>query len=222
MEPVISNFLRKSICRFGFGKNPKVFGIGRNKTGTTSLEAALVSLGYRVAPTREGECLFDDWTQGRFAAVKRLCKSYDAFQDIPFSFPGSYEILDQMFPGSKFVLTVRDLDKWFQSLVRFHSKLFGNGKQPTWEDLEAATYRRRGFIADCQRFVYEADTYGLYDEEHYKAVCQRQIETAREYFRNRSDQFLEIDVSEEGSFQRLCGFLGQESDDTKFPWENKT
>ena len=42
-------------------KNKKIFVIGSNKTGTTSLGAALKNLGFRLGNQLEAEMLIDDW-----------------------------------------------------------------------------------------------------------------------------------------------------------------
>ena len=200
-----------------------MFGIGRNKTGTTSLQHALRHLGYRVAPTALGEVLLSDWKAGNFDSICDLCRDFDAFQDIPFSLPECFKHLDHAFPKSKFVLTVRDSPtQWFNSLSKFHAKKFGNGHVPSWEDLEQATYRYPGFIADCQEFVYNAKQVGLYNEDAYtKHYCDYN-NSVRAYFADRPRDFLEMNVAQPDSFRRLCAFLGAETDRDEFPWENQT
>ena len=61
----------------------KIFCIGRNKTGTTSVDAALRKLGYRVAPQEPAEWLTEAWSKRDFKALRRFCLRYDAFQDVP-------------------------------------------------------------------------------------------------------------------------------------------
>ncbi len=53
----------------------------------------------------------------------------------------SQQALDQKFPGSKFILTIRNSpEQWYESLTRFHAVLFGHDRIPTSDDLKAATY----------------------------------------------------------------------------------
>ena len=82
----------------------KVFVIGRNKTGTTSVAAALQSLGYRLGSQPQAELLMEDWARRDFRSIIRFCRGADAFQDIPFSLPRTYAAMDRAFPGSRFVL----------------------------------------------------------------------------------------------------------------------
>src|SRR5262245_18328678 len=92
----------------------KVFGIGLHKTSTSSLACALYTLGYDVAgyfdPSElgSGQVLTDH--------VMRVAAEYDAVQDMPW--PLFFRELDEQFPGSKFVLTTRDPDRWVSSVVR--------------------------------------------------------------------------------------------------------
>lgn len=89
-------------------RNPKVFCVGRNKTGTTSLRAALTILGYRIGRQRDAEALIEDWGRRDFRRLVAYCHTADAFQDVPFSHDYTFQAVDAAFPGSKFILTVRD------------------------------------------------------------------------------------------------------------------
>lgn len=121
-------------------KDCKVFGIGRNKTGTTSLKMAMMQLGYVVRNQRTAELFLDDWAERDFRRLINYCKTAQFFQDVPFSLPCTYKALDEHFKGSKFILPVRNSpEEWYESLVRVHSKLWGkNGRVPTKEDLQNA------------------------------------------------------------------------------------
>jgi hypothetical protein len=103
-------------------QSSKIFCIGFNKTGTTSTAKALGELGFKVAPQAPFEKLLYDWAERKFDRLIEICQDYEAFQDIPFSLPYTFQVLDFCFPGSKFILTVRTTSEmWFNSLVRFHS-----------------------------------------------------------------------------------------------------
>lgn len=126
-------------------QNKKIFCIGRNKTGTTSLAQALTDLGYRVGDQRTAELLMEDWGQRDFKRIIQYCHTADAFQDIPFSLRYTFQAIDTAFPGSKFILSVRDsADQWYQSLVRFHSMRLENRtgirRVPSIEDIKEDTY----------------------------------------------------------------------------------
>lgn len=135
----------KSFLR-AIGKQ-KIFCVGFNKTGTTSLKKEMEDLGFAVGNQRKAELLFDDWVKRDFRRLKKYCYTAQFFQDAPFSFPYTFIALDQFFPKSKFILTIRDSsEQWYNSLINFHGKKWGNGNiPPTAEDLKRAVYIYKGF-----------------------------------------------------------------------------
>lgn len=79
----------------------KIFCIGRNKTGTTSLEHALRGgMGFSMADQPRSEMLLKDWHRRDFGRIAQLVETADAFQDTPFSLPHTYAAMDALFPGA--------------------------------------------------------------------------------------------------------------------------
>jgi hypothetical protein len=219
-------FLRYMQCRNetkGSGE-AKVFCIGLNKTGTTSIEKALKELGYQTGNQTNGELLIDQWAQRNFQPIIDLCYSADAFQDIPFSLPFTYQALDQAFPNAKFILTVRDnAETWYESLTRFHSKLWTNGRRiPTEKDLKNAFYLRDGYVARMCQCMFDTPNSDPYCKNLLLAHYERHLSNVRDYFRFRPDKLLEINIGKDDDYQRLCRFLGKDAIGNKFPWLNKT
>ncbi len=83
-------------------RNKKVFVIGFNKTGSSSIHTLFESLG---RPSYHG-------TKWRGCDDLALFRSYDCFSD---GVPKDLVKLDSLFSGSKFILNVRDLDSWVYS-----------------------------------------------------------------------------------------------------------
>jgi hypothetical protein len=81
----------------------KVFGIGFHKTGTTSLARALTYLGYRF--TGPNGLAKPNIAKDVYQMAYSLATEFDPFQDNPW--PLLYRELDERFPCSKFVLTIR-------------------------------------------------------------------------------------------------------------------
>ncbi|MEZ5524769.1 MAG: sulfotransferase [Pseudomonadales bacterium] len=169
---------------------------------------------------------FDDWLKGDFTRIIDYCKSDgDAFQDIPFSLPGTFRHIDRAFPGSKFVLTIRNsADEWYNSLVSFHAKHFSESGSvpPTEKDLEEATYWRKGFIRDYCQFVLGTPINAPYEREAAINFYNQYNQEVMEYFESRSRDLLVLNVSDEHAYSSLCSFLGLPACDGVFPWENKT
>ena len=201
----------------------KVFCIGRNKTGTTSLEKALRELGFKMGDQSRAEWLLPYYRERNFSPIIDFCRTADAFQDAPFSYPYTFIALYQAFPDAKFILSVRNTDEeWYQSVLRFQSKNIGkNGALPTAEDLKNATYRYKGFMWEMFQALYQTPENDPYNKETLIAHYNFHNQMARDFFRDKPN-FLEINVSEEGTYQKLCGFLNVRPVRQEFPWENKS
>jgi len=98
---------------------PRVFGIGLNKTGTSSFHAAMTLLGFESLhwggpPIRH--TVEASLASGR-PLLSDLDPRYDAFSDI-LALSTNFALLDAQYPGSRFVLTVRPVDSWIDSRRR--------------------------------------------------------------------------------------------------------
>lgn len=203
----------------------KIFCIGFGKTATTSLEHTLKDFGLKLGNQAVGEMLVEDWYNKKYDRIIRFCYTADAFQDNPFGCPGLYKSLDKAFPNSKFILTVRDnSEEWYNSLVRFHTKLFSDtNEMPTESDLDKALYRYKGHLLDTRKWIYNYPEVPLYDPEYYQNLYLQHIEDVKKYFKNESEKLLILNVKQENSYQDLCNFLGIEKPESGgFPWLNKS
>ncbi|MEG9328949.1 sulfotransferase [Salinimicrobium catena] len=200
----------------------KVFCIGRNKTGTTSLEVVLKEFGYKLGKQHKAERLLKYYKLGHWKPIVKFCKTAEAFQDAPFSWPYTWLILHEHFPEAKFILTTRDEEKWYYSLVNFHSRLFADGiRVPTKEDLQRAKYNYPGFILESNRAVHKTPLDDIYNKEEMIKNYRTHNNSVLHFFKNRSN-FLHIDVSEKDSYQQLADFLNKPPLHQSFPHYNKT
>jgi len=174
----------------------KVFCIGFHKTGTTSLEVALKKLGYRV--TGSFGTKDPDIANKLHAMAYELVPKFDAFEDNPW--PIIYRELDEHFPGSKFILTRRPTEAWIRSQV----KDFALTETP------------------MRRWIYGEDA-GCPEgnEDIYMARYERHNREVLDYFRDRPDDLLVIDLPNDDGWTRLCPFLGVDTPDEPFPHANK-
>jgi hypothetical protein len=216
--------IRQKIWELKYGNAPKIFGIGNNKTGTTSLEKAMIKLGYKVGNQRTAELLHGAWAQRNFTPIISYCKTAKFFQDVPFSKPFTFVALDQAFPNSKFILTIRDNpEQWYKSLTQFHAKLWGkDGRIPTKEDLQNAEYVYKGWAWDMTRY---AEITPENDPYQKAPLIQSYIDynnSVLSYFKHRPKDLLILNVAEKGAYRKLCEFIGQPVTSEEFPWENKT
>tara|TARA_R110002049_G_scaffold276348_1_gene454581 strand:+ start:731 stop:1444 length:714 start_codon:yes stop_codon:yes gene_type:complete len=216
--------LRRRLGQLRSLGKPKIFGIGNNKTGTTSLKVAMKDLGYLVGSQRHAENLLSEWSKRDFKKIVEYCRSAEFFQDIPFSKPYTFVALDYEFPKSKFILTVRDSpEQWYNSLVSFHSKIWGkDGRVPTKEDLQNATYIYKGQPWEANRMTSTTPEDDIYNKEILLNKYISYNESVIEYFRHRPNDLLVLNVSEKDAYKKLCDFIGKETTRRDFPWENKT
>jgi len=204
----------------------KVFCIGFNKTGTTSLEYTLGEFGFSCGSQWKGELLIKDWNLRGMEGVESLRNTAEVFQDVPFSLPKLYESLDQMFPQSKFILTVRDSEhQWYSSLTNFHAKVFASNKKkpPTPNDLMNATYVYRGWALDFFKIAFDYPAIPLYDEEKYKSIYLDHINDVRLHFKGRKKDLLLLNLADPNGFSELVEFLEiKDPSISSFPKKNKT
>lgn len=178
---------------------PKVFCIGFQKTGTTSLYAALTALGYRTSAVVGRELSAEELAAKGAALCIETAKRYDAAEDMPW--PMFFRELDLAFPGSKFILTVRDEARWFASIERH----FGD----------------RGEA--MQAFVYGRDAAApAGNKARYLNVYRGHEQAVRAYFRERPDDLLIMDLEAGDGWEALCDFLGVAAPQTPFPAKNRS
>ncbi|HUH00105.1 MAG TPA: sulfotransferase [Gammaproteobacteria bacterium] len=202
---------------------PKVFCVGANKTGTTSMQHLLQMLGYAVAPQGPAERMLEDWARRDFSALIKFCERHEAFQDIPFCLPFTFQAVDQAFPGSRFILTRRrDADEWFESLVRFERKALELDREVTADDLKAQNYRYPGWWWRSHVVIWGINEDSLYDPARYKAQYERHNASIRDYFSQRPGDLLEIEIADPEAAAKVCDFLGLPRADISMPHVNSS
>lgn len=180
----------------------RVFGIGFQRTATTSLHEAFGILGMDSAHWLSGDWALAIWREMHRWGKSHTLERHYALCDNPI--PLLYRELDKAYPGSRFVLTVREPGAWVRSVERLWSYEH-NPQRWTW---------------DVDRFSHRvhAITYGqsTFDADVFLKRYLRHNAEAKEYFAGRDD-FLLLDPGEDDGWDRLCGFLGSPVPDVPFP-----
>lgn len=216
----IKNKIKSEITRIN---TEKIFCIGRNKTGTTSLKIALEDLGYKIGDQATAELFLQDYKKRNFVNIIDYCHTAEAFQDIPFSLPYTFIPLDHAFPGSKFILTVRDsAEEWYDSIIRFQAEKHGGGELPTKEVLQNTTYRYKGFAWETKKIVFNTPDDDIYNKEMFIEHYKYHNKMVKDYFRFRPDDLLILNLKDDNAYQKLCKFLDRKPLYDNFPWVNKT
>jgi hypothetical protein len=180
-------------------RRQKVFGIGLSRTGTKSLDRALSMLGYRSDHFSTHLLRLDD---GTLSLDMNNVELYDALTDITAAL--FFRELDEAFPGSKFVLTVRDPDNWLRSCRR-HFPPLEPGVWP-YGDAKVLELRRRTYATHC------------FDSDRFLAAYHAHDAAVRSHFASRPGSLLVFDLCSGDSWGRLCAFLGQSEPEVSFPW----
>jgi hypothetical protein len=177
---------------------PKVFGIGLNKTGTSSLHRALELLGYdslHWGGTEAHERILraiDD----RKPMLAYLDPEPDAITDV-IAVTYYFYLADLAYPGARFILTQRDMDEWLDS--------------------------RRRHVERNQRAKESGDYDGAFltvDLDTWAEEYRRQEAVVQTYFAGRPADLLAFRPAD-GEWEPLCEFLGRPVPGLPFPWENR-
>ena len=201
----------------------KLFCIGINKTGTTSIEKALKDLGFAVGDQNKAHALMYDYEKRNFKPIIKYCNTADAFQDAPFSYYYTFIALDNAFPKAKFILTVRDTpEQWYHSLVNFHTKLFGKeGDIPTADDLREAKRPYGRTVLGNLKMRFNINENDVYNKEKLIYYYNTHNNLIFDYFKFKNNLLL-INLSNKNSYKDFCDFIEVKPKYDEFPWENKT
>jgi hypothetical protein len=171
----------------------KIICVGFHKTGTTSLGRALETLGYSVIGPRTS--LASACSRGELDRVLPILDDFDACQDNPW--PLLFRELDQRYPGSRFILTLRSSEQWIVSARRFFRE------------------RKTGM----RKWIYgQASIDG--NEAIYIERMERHNREVRAWFADRPQDLLELRLTQGDGWEKLCPFLGQALPGQPFPHLN--
>ena len=200
----------------------KVIEVGSPKTGTTSLGHAFEVLGLRHLgwspqlhqdllravgvtrtlevlrfPVEELDAIMDArWRDGAFDHILETMRSYDAFEDGPWHFPGFFKVVDRAFPNSRFILLDRDDDEWLAS----HGRHFGSDARGSAAHEDGSDAPRSAILEERSR--------------RYRVV--------KEYFAARPGDLLSMNVCAGEGWERLCRFLDLPDPGVPFPHLNRS
>lgn len=204
--------IRRAIRKLmGRRRKPKVFVIGLNHTGTTSMGSYLVNAGLLLAPQRTFERMRPDYDAGNWDKLAHEIDKYDAFQDSPFSSVSVpfLDFLQKRYPESKFILTRRGTAaEWQATMERLHRKnWYGDVDVITWKHVKEVNYVHETFIYDALMRVVKSEAYPPYDPGIWMNRYDRYNHMVRNHFHG-APNFLEINLADSGSEVTLQSFLG--------------
>ena len=171
----------------------KLFSLGLTKTGTTSIHHALLTLGIASTHDLDHARAIDKAVKTKQPPLSLIPKKIQAITGGTV-WHQHLAVLDQSYPGSKFILPIRDVDDWLVSIKRHtirHNQL-NHGKKP-----------KRSFDPIKLRQTYN---------QHIKRI--------KEYFKDRPQDLLIINIIGGEGYEKLCPFLGIPTKNGSFPHKN--
>jgi hypothetical protein len=164
-------------------------------------------LGYRLCPEdimyNFGSVHFKHFQDGKFDGILNLVHQYDAFEDRPWNHTDFYKVLDKTFEGSKFILTTRNVEQWWDSYIRWNNKI---GLRDSWH------YRINSEVC------YGLSSF-LDNPDLSKKTYLDRNNKIKDYFSDNPN-FLLLDVNEDNKFEKLCRFLNKEVPSELYPHLN--
>ena len=196
----IQNRLRSAWLEVRPVSATKVVGIGLPKTGTTTLGYCFRRFGFKHH-TFDMDLAYQV-KRNNLAPVIEKARKFETFEDWPWF--EIYRELDQTFPHSKFILTLRkDTETYVASLKRHH---------------EREGIRNEGFVKP----YYWDQVHGVepssWDYEKSAQRYERHSREVLEYFGNRINKDLLAVCWEHGDgWAKLSRFLNKAVPDEPFP-----
>ena len=176
----------------------KIFGIGLNKTGTSSLKSAFETLGLRHLSRKPR--LFKHWKKREFGAIFEWIDPYESFEDWPW--PLMVPQLIARYPDARFVLTRRASPAvWVESLKRQSEKTNPDNNP--------------------RKTIY-GHHYPHGHEAEHRAFYETHLRETRLLFADAPQKLTELCWDEGDGWPELCAFLGLPEPRKPFPHANKS
>jgi hypothetical protein len=198
----------------------KVFCIGLNKTGTTSLVDAWKELGYTKIYSGFDKPILIKVMQKKFKFINgniinsgfnhdynilnQLISGYECMKDRPFNTNHLYRWLEKNYQNSKFILTIRDEEEWWDSVNKWLS--FPSELDESKSEKRINMYKRHFNTTEITK-----DSFIDYYRDYNNKV--------REYFKGKPN-FLEINICNGEGWELLCPFLDKPIPNKEFPKSN--
>ena len=205
----------------------KIIGAGYGRTGTLSLKVALDELGFgpcyhmtEVFRSPEDIPRWEAATRGETIDWAELLEGYSSIVDWPGC--AFYAELMQVYPDAKVLLTVRDPEKWYESVTNTIYQVgrrFSTPAAPLFALIGRLFYSgRMGVGRLVNELVWQKTFEGKFEDKDYAiAVFNQHNEEVKR--RVPPEKLLVFNVKE--GWGPLCAFLGVEvPQDKPFPHLN--
>lgn len=182
----------------------KVFCIGMNKTGTSTIKHCFDTLGLHpiASPKTYGSLIRDRirnfYRHRNYEDMLALADAYLSFEDRPWNMWSMYRHLRERFPDGRFILTVRDAESWWRSTERWLTVTKPEVLPRYQLHLRVDDLNRESMI----------ESYLRYNDE------------VQDFFAG-SRQLLVLDLERGDGWEKLCRFLALPIPPVPFPHANQ-
>ena len=208
----------------------KIFEIGLAHTGTTSLNDALNMLGIKSCHCPLDETTYKEVFGGKYELT--VLKHYQAITDVT-ALP-IYPQLDKTYPGSKFIWTIREKQAWLKSMARVNEMWLTYLHKSTWQKFwiqfreDRPLQGRKPALKSAWNRVQTDKclelnrllTFGglaFQDESRLSYVYDQHHRNVSDYFKDRQQDLLVIDICQGDEWEKLCPFLDKAIPAKSFP-----
>jgi len=191
-----------------------VFGVGLQRTGTTSLAAALQHLGWNTLHgVREVIKGVYAYAVDRNESVVRSFRvsKWDAWVCWPVY---AYRAFFNYYPDAIWVQTLRDPEQW----AKRHGVVVEEDRRLVMKGLLSMLSPRQHIevVQHMRHFGWHYDS----PERLARGAAKLQLEVGRFFRRKRKVRFIQMNVFEGDGWDKLCSALGVDVPDMPFPHLN--
>ncbi|XQW84044.1 sulfotransferase [Thalassotalea piscium] len=170
----------------------KIFIIGLPRTGTTSVCAALLKLGFSVAHTA--------YTQQTFECAQVIADT-PIFND--------FILLDKKYPNARFIYLARELNLWLPSIAQLLQRMTKNLLR---DDGGFNPIIKRCYLETFYPFTEDNIQSQAFLTQCYLTHQQK----VTHYFKATPERLLSINISQDDAFEQLLSFLNIPAASGKF------
>jgi len=183
--------------------------VGQPKTGTKTIAKIFNLLNFKV--NTNPFCLSDDddfvlldnnisyYTNDTIFKCHDNIEVFEAFHDYPYSF--NYEYINDNFVDSKFILTIRNSDEWFNSLINYQYIPNAANKN----------LLKKLYGYDSILLEHKTDVISKYNEYNTNII---------KYFHDKPSKLITVDLAKDDTKNKLSYFFEKDID-FEIPHENK-